>query len=167
MNYITHGIGGVGAGLLMASVLGSKSPELVQPVMLSGAVIGSLFPDIDHHQSYIARKIPMISVIVSSVFKHQGFLHSPLFLILAGIVTVGISNTMLMGEQQSTANLFLFGFLPGIFSHIVLDTLNIQGIPWLWPSKKRFHILSIRTNSGAEKIFTAVLSACVASFYFL
>ncbi|MDD4564947.1 MAG: metal-dependent hydrolase [Eubacteriales bacterium] len=161
MNYITHGIGGIGAGLLVLTVAGQGLNETSQVLITSGAVLGSLFPDIDHQQSYIAHKVPVASFAASTVFKHRGFLHSPAFIILAWILLTAGSRFMLSGELLWMANQFITGFIPGMLSHIILDTLNKQGIPWLWPYKKRFRLLSIRTDSIMETTFAIVLTALI------
>ena len=55
-------------------------------------------------------------------------------------------------------NPFLTGFIPGMFSHIILDTLNVQGIMWLWPvSDNRISLLPITTNSIFEGMLCALL----------
>jgi len=161
MNYITHSIGGIGAGLLVLSVAGFGPDPAAQGAVMTGALIGALFPDIDHRQSYISHKAPVASFAASTVFKHRGFLHSPLFILLAaGALTAG-SRTMLTGAQLQMASMFLSGFIPGMISHIVLDTFNKQGIPWLWPYSKRFRLLSIRTDGIMETAFAVLICALI------
>lgn len=161
MNYITHCIGGVGAGLIVLSATGHDANEIVQAATMSGALVGSLFPDIDHQRSYISHKVPVASLAASTVFKHRGFLHSPVFILLAGILLTAGSGTMLSGSQLLLANQFLAGFIPGMLSHIILDTFNKQGIPWLWPYRKRFRLLTIKTDSIMETAFAVMLSILI------
>ena len=161
MNYITHTIGGVGAGLLVIAATSYGSGEVAQAAVMSGAVIGSLFPDIDHSKSYISHKVPIASFAASTVFKHRDFLHSPLFIILAGAFLTAGSKALLSGVQLQLASQFLAGFLSGMLSHIILDTFNKQGIPWLWPLKKRFRLLPIRTDSMMETAFAIALTALI------
>lgn len=161
MNYITHSIGGVGAGLLVLSAAGYGSNEIAQAAIMSGALVGSLFPDIDHQQSYISHKAPVASLAASTVFKHRGFLHSPVFILLAGMLLTAGSRTMLSGSQLLLANQFILGFIPGMLSHIILDSFNKQGIPWLWPYKKRFRLLTIRTDSIMETAFAVLISILI------
>lgn len=157
MNYITHTIGGVGAGLLVIAATSFGSGEAAQAAVISGAVIGSLFPDIDHQRSFISHKVPIASLAATTVFKHRGFLHSPIFVLLAGVLLTAGSRTLLSGYQLQLASQFITGFLPGMISHIILDTFNKQGIPWLWPWKKRFRLLPIRTDSLMETAFALLL----------
>lgn len=153
MNYITHSLGGVAAGMTVLAAAGSTDP-VQQTAVMAGAVLGSLFPDIDHKQSWMGHKAPLIADIASSLFKHRGFLHTPAFALLTWIVLiVGIHALPLSSFQFDLALLFCRGFIPGMFSHLVLDTLNIQGIMWAWPvSKSRQHILPIRTGSLGETV---------------
>lgn len=151
MNYITHSLGGAAAGMAVFAAAGSGDP-VQQTAVMAGAVLGSLFLDIDHKQSWMGHKVPLIADIASSLFKHRGFLHTPVFVLLTWIVlTAGIHALPLSSFQFDLAVLFCRGFIPGMLSHLVLDTLNIQGIMWAWPvSEKRQHVLPIRTGSLGE-----------------
>lgn len=164
MNYVTHSLGGVAAGLLMISANNVNEPTY-QTTMMAGAVLGSLFLDIDHPKSWIANKMPMVSDVMSGVFKHRGFVHTPLFIIIVSIVL----NTLNWGwlhELHYLAPYFIKGFVPGMLSHLILDTLNVQGIMWLWPiSTKRLHILGIRTNSLMEAVVCLLLGICLYEQY--
>lgn len=161
MNYITHSIGGVGTGLLVLAATGHGINEIAQTAIMSGAVLGSLFPDIDHKQSYISHKAPVASLAISAAFKHRGFLHSPVFILLAGILLTAGSRTLLSGSPLQMAHFLITGFIPGMLSHIILDTFNKQGIPWLWPYKKRFRLLTIKTDSIMETAFALILTALI------
>lgn len=164
MNYITHGIGGLGAGLATASLIGADS--LSKSTIIAGAVLGSLIIDIDHTKSFIGRKAPIASHLASAVFKHRGFLHTPLFIVLASvIISAGI--LFLDGPERSWARLFAAGFIPGMLSHIILDTFNKGGISWLWPiTKKRYRLLTIKTDSITESMFTLCLG-CIVGYFFM
>lgn len=165
MNYITHGIGGLGAGLTAAASIGNVD-DVSKATIIAGALLGSLIIDIDHRKSYIGRKVPVASQFSSAVFKHRGFLHTPLFIILISIILpTGI--LLLSSSEQIWANLFITGFIPGMLSHIILDTFNKGGISWLWPiSKKRYRLLSIKTDSMTETIFALFLACLIGYFFF-
>lgn len=164
MNYITHGIGGLGAGLATASLIGVN--DVSEATIIAGAVLGSLIIDIDHTKSFIGRKAPVASHLASAVFKHRGFLHTPLFIVLASmIISAGI--LFLDGPEQSWARQFAAGLIPGMLSHIILDTFNKGGISWLWPiTKKRYRLLSIKTDSITESAFTLCLG-CIVGYFFI
>lgn len=164
MNYVTHSLGGVAAGLVVISV-GNVVEPAQQAALMTGALLGSLFPDIDHRQSWMGHKLPITAEIVSGIFKHRGAIHTPVFVAITAIV-LGMLNWTWLQDLNYLAAYFIQGFIPGMISHLVLDTLNVQGIMWLWPiSKKRFHLLSIRTSSFMETIVCIVLGVCLCGQY--
>ncbi|WP_051280434.1 metal-dependent hydrolase [Anaerovorax odorimutans] len=165
MNYITHCIGGIGAGLLTINFIGNVD-DFGKVAIMAGAVIGSIFPDIDHKKSFIGRKVPIISNIISTAFKHRGFLHTPIFIIFLWLIIPSAISLLFKGGSQHFALLFIKGVITGILSHIILDTFNKRGILWLWPiSNKRFRILSIKTDSFVEKLFTIGLIVAICFLY--
>ncbi|WP_312353311.1 metal-dependent hydrolase [Aminipila sp.] len=164
MNYVTHSFGGVAAGLAVIAAASVTDP-VQQTTLMTGAVLGSLFPDIDHRKSWIAHKAPIAANIMAGLFKHRGAIHTPVFVLIVG-AALGLLNWGWLREFNYLAAYFIQGFIPGMISHLILDTLNVQGIMWLWPiSDKRFHILRIRTNSAMEAVVCMVLGACLYGQY--
>lgn len=164
MNYITHSLGGVAAGLFMISTSHVIEP-VQQTTIMTGAVLGSLFIDIDHRKSWISNKIPILADIMSGVFKHRGIVHTPIFIVIVSVI-LSVLNWSWLHEYNYLVPYFIKGFIPGMLSHLILDTLNVQGIMWLWPlSSKRFHLLGIRTNSMMEGIVCLLLGACLYEQY--
>ncbi|MBN7772784.1 metal-dependent hydrolase [Clostridium aminobutyricum] len=164
MNYITHSLGGAAAGVMVINAMGVNEPTQ-QSAILTGAVLGSLFIDIDHKKSWIAHKIPLLANAASGLFKHRGVIHTPVFVAIVSII-LGVLDWSWLHEWNVFAPYFIRGFIPGMMSHLVLDTLNVQGIMWLWPiSNKRFHLLRIRTNSMMEMAVCVVLGACLYGKY--
>ena len=54
------------------------------------------------------------------------------------------------------------GFCIGWLSHLMADTFNRKGVPWLYPlSKKHFHISKVVTGTDGEAMFRTF---CVALF---
>lgn len=160
MNYITHSLGGVAAGLLVISA-GNTIEPVQQAAIMGGAILGSLFPDIDHRRSWIGHKLPLVADVAAGLFKHRGAIHTPVFIFVVSIV-LGLLNWGWMHELSFLATCFIRGFIPGMVSHLVLDTLNVQGIMWMWPiSDKRLHILNIRTNSIMETVTCVLLAVCL------
>lgn len=166
MNYITHSIGGLGAGLGVISTM-SPLDEISTATIISGAILGSLLPDIDHTKSFIGRKVPIASHVISATFKHRGFLHTPVFIAIVAIIIM-LSVPMIGNPAVSRMTiLFAKGLIPGMVSHILLDSFNKGGISWLWPfSAKRYRILSVRTDSIMESIFTVCLASIVVFCFF-
>jgi inner membrane protein len=102
---------------------------LAYPSFYGGVTLGSLFPDIDHPQSYIGRRIPLIPTLIYKTLGHRGFTHSLLSLSLFGIATA---------FYWSINPLFFGGFLLGYLSHLLADMTTPSGIPLLYPKYKRF-----------------------------
>lgn len=82
----------------------------------AGVIVGSLLPDIDKSTSMIGRRIP----ILPRLLKHRGVTHS-LLLALA----------MLPLNKGLTA---------GCLIHLVLDMMNPEGVPLLWPIQHMCHV---------------------------
>ena len=151
-------IGGFG----VASLTSNQANAIV---LLPLVVFGSLLPDIDEPRSFIGRKFPIISHIVSLSFTHRGFTHFfifPFLIILLGLVLL---------PYYKTYAFVCFAISFGIFLHQIGDMLTISGIPYyffpfskakavLLPSALRF-----KTGSATEKmIFSIVLVPIIALF---
>lgn len=102
---------------------------LSYPSYYGGIALGSLLPDIDHPRSYIGRRTYPLSVLIHKLFGHRGFTHS-----LLSISILGVASVIWWGSNP----LFFGGLLLGYFSHLLGDMTTIQGIPLLFPKKKRY-----------------------------
>ena len=126
-------------------------------IIYFSAIIGSIFPDIDEENSYIGRRLPLFSIITSSIFKHRTLTHYlilPLIIAIAGLFTSGLNQ------------LICFSFAFGILMHDVGDMLTKGGINGfffplfsnakiaLLPRALRFY-----TNSIAEYMIILFLTA--------
>ncbi len=116
------------------------------------AIIGALFPDIDHPHSFISRGYwSILSTIIRKTTTHRGWTHS----LFGACFFTGILLIILWYFKVS---LFLaFGFFLGYISHLISDSLNPTGVNWLWPKRKRYGIGLIRTGSTREEIFMWIL----------
>ena len=76
--------------------------------IISGAVLGSIIPDIDHSKSWITKLLP---IKFYKILIHRGLTHSKLFLVVF----------YLLGYIYN--NIFLVGFSIGLFSHLIMDKL--------------------------------------------
>lgn len=162
----THILGGALAGELAALAVGNTSPT-VAAVLIGGSIAGSLLPDIDHVNSKVSRSsivAQATSYAVSGVTRHRGFIHTPVFILSSVVLLSGASVFGLPHGWLLTLALAL-----GMLSHLILDTLNPTGIMWLWPlKKKRWHLLSIKTNSPIEwlvMLALAVIVLCLTATY--
>lgn len=112
----------------------------------TGVVIGSLLPDIDHTRSSLGRKFPIISKIVSIVFKHRTFTHSLLFCALVYAFTYSWNETVAAG------------ILLGMLSHIAGDMGTNRGVQLLYPYDRYFSFpVTIRTGGFAEQLVFLLL----------
>ena len=167
----THRIGGLMAGIIVLS--GCPNYEIHSLATISGALIGSLLPDIDNPHSTISKKMPLIAQLVQmiqrmiwavsrllpgrigknirSMFGHRGIFHSLIFPILLCLIC-----------QSSRFKSISLGLLAGMLSHLLLDAFS-GGIPLFMPiSVKRFRVAKIKTGGVTEKIFGAALTCAVA-----
>ena len=153
MTYKTHFIGGICAVVVVSTVTPIENLPLVAGI---GAV-SALIPDIDIDSSKLGRKLGGISTIIESTFGHRGFIHTP---ILYALLSLLLSFVLPMSV--------VYGFLIGTLSHLVLDSFNYKGIMWLYPlTKKRFHIMSIKTRGFGEFIFTVFMVAITCAVFVL
>ena len=144
MRGTTHLTSGVCAGAILCSYL--KQPLSTETIFIaSGAIIGSLFPDIDEPQSLLGRKIKPISWLTKKATGHRGIIHTPFMLVLFGILLY-----FLYWKFPLNANIQLFGlgFVIGYMMHLILDALTPRGIMLFSPfSDKRYSIIKWKWRS--------------------
>lgn len=166
MTYRTHVLGGT-ASLWALALL----PYGLTNVGVSAAfaIAGSLVPDLDSNVSKIQlfgwkgiRPGAIVGLLVRSVFRHRGPLHSwaALYVItVLGLVPLSVY----VGWQPVVA------FALGYASHLVLDMCTVRGLQVCWPSRRPCWVLPmglrIVTASEWEDVYTALLG--VASFALL
>ena len=187
----THIKGGVVAGLAI-SYIGIESVPLLNDVelnntivdmlLLSGGVVGSLLPDLDHINSYAGKKLWFISSflnMMTRIFKyfkleklaklsgHRGLMHSVVYWILTSILLLflpeyivnSLESVQVSALAMAIYKVFVFGIFIGTISHILLDMMTVSGVPILIPiSYKKIKIpFNVRTNSNGEKVVSVVL----------
>jgi inner membrane protein len=111
----THLLTACVLGVLVIKVFSIKSPLIFFIALL----FGSLFPDIDSQTSILGRKIKFFSFF----FKHRGFFHSSLILILICLIVFSLSKW------------FVIGFALGFLSHLILDAITKEGLTFLFIGK--------------------------------
>ncbi len=153
MMYVTHL-----AFASLAFILLSKYIHGSIYIALSVCLIASVIADIDHHKSKVGRKLPILSRIIESVFSHRGFIHSLLF---AMILFITIYFTLL---HYSISVYYAYAFLIGYLSHLLIDSLNPQGVAWLHPFSKHRLRGFINTNSFGEKAILLVIFLVIITF---
>lgn len=158
MEAVTHSLGGVTIGIILANAYPGTYAE--HGVLIGSAIVGSLLPDIDYHKSYISSKavclragVGLIQAIVrfvaeflpakgekhvKSLVAHRGIAHSLLFAVAMAILAGSISKWCAIGIAS------------GIMSHLVLDIFS-GGVPLFIPlTTKRVCFARIKTGGVIE-----------------
>lgn len=173
MNGYTHKIGGTCAGIT-AVALALQEPIsteklIVSGLIIAGATIGSLIPDIDHKNSTISKKHRVTSWIVTHLFEHRGFTHSPLVQLLLCFFLFHMFKD-LSGVIGFSILGLIIGLAIGMLSHSLLDMMTIGGIPLLYPfTKKKFRIMKLKTakHSGLVAVLCIIITIFIVGGKFV
>lgn len=162
MRYQTHMTGGLLIGVSSLNLVADKLnlnldiASFEGMVFITGAVIGSLFPDIDHRGSYLGRKAKITSTITNALFGHRGITHSPIA--MGAFVFFLYLLSKLFIVTSPFIKLWFIGFFLGILSHIFLDMLTKGGVPLLLPfTKKRISLTNMKTGSVWENVVMIIM----------
>jgi inner membrane protein len=131
-------------------------------------LIGALVPDIDGEGAItkpgtmFRRMLPrvlsdfldaigqLINVIVKAFTKHRGFFHWPVWPLVM----------MICGWACGLPWLFWFGF--GYFTHILADSLTVEGVPLLAPFRSDSYGLKLFKTGSFGELVTVIILALVA-----
>ena len=160
----THALAGAASLWCLQALFRLFNPELAAPLAIL-ASLGALLPDLDAGQSQIKhlsvagiRPFASLSSLLNRAFGHRGLLHSLLgwsiitllLLPLAPILGITVPLTISLGYA----------------SHLMTDACTKSGIPILYPSRKRYHLmprlLRLTTGSAAEDAIFAIMAVAVA-----
>lgn len=105
-------------------------------------LIGGITPDIDQPTAPFWRNLP-IGPYFGKVFGHLLGGHRFLTHSLLGVVLFGfLTHTLLLFLQpimgSVDTNIVWWAFMIGMLSHLVMDTLTKEGVPWLLPLPIKF-----------------------------
>ena len=160
-------IGALGPDIDMPNSKGGRNLRffLKSSVTISGiaALLLSIYAGIGAQGEKVFNVlIPCIIFFASSGFifmfiklsKHRRETHSgliTLILLLPNIYIIRFTKPILF---TSVLLSIWLGFCIGWLSHLVADTFNKKGVPWLYPfNKKHYHISKIVTGTEGENIF--------------
>lgn len=175
MNNKTHKVGGLCSGLIVSTIMFSKNPELGNLIssglIISGATIGSLAPDIDHPESKVGRKFLLrpISILISKLFGHRTITHSVVMSVFMTILLL-ISTTMFTGIPKFIYSNLIIGFCVGWMSHLLLDLITVKGIPIYYPFiKRKYSLLKFKTSRDEELVTMLIilLTGTLIALYFI
>lgn len=176
MRGYTHILGGIAAGLALATAVGHT------PTLVLAAGFGGLVPDWDHPHSLIGRWIPWPAVshsrgpqIPPEVGRwgwphpiwHRHQAHSIIGAALASGIVWGILAgllTIIHGPHMS--DWVGIGVFLGALSHLFLDAFNNTPQWWLWPMSRRgfrwpVHGPVARTDAIASLCLLGVIGTLV------
>ncbi|AKK19668.1 metal-dependent hydrolase [Candidatus Liberibacter africanus] len=121
-------------------------------IVIAGALLSCLLPDIDHPKSFISQRFKTFFFFPSFILNHRGFTHSILAVILYGWLIhyfFPLEKISYQGFQDS--------LIIGYVSHLVADILTPSGIPLLWPYQWRCRLPLLQSKSPTIEIFFCVL----------
>ena len=112
---------------MLSPVLNSPIGKFFNPtaiILIVFVLLGSLFPDIDHRNSKIGKKVKPLSILFNKFLGHRGIFHS---WFLYNILYIAIFATYSMFAPAEYHYIYFFantGFYIGCLSHLILDTFN-------------------------------------------
>lgn len=152
MTYKTHVAGAIALTLLIDTQL-TLTPK--QELWLySSCVLGALIPDIDHPTSKINKCNPFTGII-GDLIGHRTITHSFTGLLIFDLI-------LWIANFES----IILGFNIGYISHLILDMMTVSGIPLLYPNKKRYRIMKLKTNTEHETIVLSLLTVFICWLIF-
>ncbi len=109
----------------------------VEVGLLEGLALawGSVMPDIDTTTSGPGKFLRPLSGFLERRFGHRTLTHSLPFLLLLALLLLPLH-----GANPSA----YWAVLSGYLSHLLLDTLNVNGVPLLWPWRLMFWFFPAR-----------------------
>ena len=165
MNYRAHKIGGTCSGIIASALLFADNPSVLNIVssllIISGASLGSIMPDIDKPTSKVGRNIFInpLSKVIHKQFGHRTITHSVILSVLFLSILVA-SSYMYKDIPFYFYSNFTIGFSVGYLSHLLLDALTVEGIPLFYPfSKRKYRFMKFRTSKHENLVSTLCLVA--------
>lgn len=142
MMYKTHLVFGIFIGIVYILLFGVSGNNYL---FLGFVGLAALFPDIDHENSKIGKKVKPLSFLINKVFGHRGFFHSIFPAIILYFVFVYVLNWKLIG----------LGIAVGYVSHLMSDALTVTGVNFAHPFRAKVSGF-ITTGGVLEYIFFSV-----------
>jgi inner membrane protein len=100
--------------------------------------------------------------------KHRGVTHTLLLWLVIVAPFIWIMKSGSVSLLMDISCSVYFGFLVGWFSHLLADSFNRKGVPWLYPiSRKKLYFATVLTGSYEESIFRYVAIGVFSVVYVL
>ncbi len=137
-------------------------------------MMGGVAPDIDQPTAHLWRQIPAGSLIgrllTPMLGGHRFISHSIIGIFLFGFLAhwiLALVSTVLLVDM----NIVWWAFMIGFISHLIMDTLTKEGVPWLFPIPLHFGIpplkfLRIKTGGILEKSFIFPVLLLINAYLF-
>ncbi|MEG8098837.1 metal-dependent hydrolase [Candidatus Liberibacter brunswickensis] len=122
-------------------------------IVVLGSLLSCHLPDIDHHKSFISRRINRFFIYPYRILKHRGFTHSIFAVILYGYL---VYNTF-PSEHETPYQGLQDSLIIGYISHLVADIITPAGIQLLWPYHRRFCFPLLKNKYPIVEILFCVL----------
>ncbi|HEX8931962.1 MAG TPA: metal-dependent hydrolase [Patescibacteria group bacterium] len=131
-------------------------------------LIGGIAPDIDQPTAPLWRNLP-VGGVLGRVFKtvvggHRFISHSILGAVLFGFAFHYLLVVLRPSFPHLDISIIWWAFMIGFISHLVMDTITREGVPWLLPLPVKFGIppfrdFRVETGKFAENfiIFPSLL----------
>ncbi len=145
------------AGLLLGTAMTSVAPiAALLPIgapmtnvpnalaVIGAAGLGALLPDLDCCTSKLGRKVAPASLAIQLFIGHRTLFHAPLLFALKFLPVYAM---------------LWYAALLGVASHLLLDTFNAAGVPWLYPLKWKLHLAKFRSGGIVDNILGILLAA--------
>lgn len=151
------------AGLLIGTAMTSVAPiAALLPIgapmtnvpnalaVIGAAGLGALLPDLDCCTSKLGRKVAPASLAIQLFIGHRTLFHAPLLYAVLGFFAIKFFPVYTM---------LWYAALFGVASHLLLDTFNAAGVPWLYPLKWKLHLAKFRSGGIIDNILGILLAA--------
>ena len=176
----THDVAAITALALVAATQPTHTLTLATIlVALLANQIGGIAPDIDQPTAPFWRNLP-IGKVFGKVFDILSGGHRFLSHSLLGVALFGLLARLLLQMLQPIMlsvdiQIVWWAFMIGVISHLIMDTLTKEGVPWLLPIPVKFGVpplkrFRVTTGKWAEHLVVlplliAVDAALLASHY--
>lgn len=162
----THALVGVACVWALSLIPGFSSPEVLAPLSVLAA-LGALLPDLDAVDSKIKRLEVMgltpftpLALMMNQTLGHRGALHS--------LLGLGVASLFFMLLTFWWSWSIPVALAAGYASHLAADACTKSGIPFLFPRRRRYHLLPrrwrITTGSAAEDVLFIIIALLVLEF---
>lgn len=146
-------------------------------VSIVANLMGGITPDIDQPTAPLWKNLPIGKYVGKTFDKflggHRFISHSIIGAILFGYAFYYILHVLKPSFPNLDMSLIWWSYMIGFMSHLIMDTLTKEGVPWLLPIPFKFGIppisaLRVQTGGLVERfiIFPGLLIANLYILYF-